>query len=166
MSAVVVFSTFGSVAAMILVVSRLAWAMASQRALPSALAIVHPTRGTPVRATWAVFAVSAVYAAFAGFQSLVEYFTFTVWIFYSLTAVAVVVLRRRRVGEATAWRAPGGWLAPLGVVLVGATMTGGLFLRAPLRSTLGLGMLVCGFVAWWLRRRFTDRNGTTTGPPR
>jgi APA family basic amino acid/polyamine antiporter len=164
-SAVVAVCTFGSATAIVLVVSRLAWAMGGQGALPRAFAVIHPGRGTPVRATWGVAAVSAVYAAFAGFQSLVEYFTFTVWIFYSLTAAAVLILRRRRVGEGTAWRAPGGVAAPAVVVAVGAVMTGGLFLRSPLRSSLGLLLLACGFGVWALRRRALRRRGTIA-PPR
>jgi amino acid transporter len=152
-SAVVVVSTFGSAAAIVLVVSRLVWAMAGAGALPHALAAIHRRRGTPVRATFAVAATSAVYAAAAGFQALVETFTFTVWIFYSLTAVAVIRLRRRGVGEEAAWRAPGGLLAPAVVVAVGAGMTAGLFARGPLRSGAGLALLAAGFVFWAVRRR-------------
>jgi APA family basic amino acid/polyamine antiporter len=155
-STVVVVSTFGSAAAIVLVVSRLVWAMGGAGALPRGLAAIDPRRGTPVRATFAVAAVSAVYAAAAGFQALVETFTFTVWIFYSLTAVAVVVLRRRGVGEANAWRAPGGVLAPAVVVLVGGVMTAGLFARDPLRSAAGLALLAGGYVCWgFMRRRST-----------
>jgi APA family basic amino acid/polyamine antiporter len=161
-SAVVSLSTFGSATAIVLVVSRLAWAMAGQGALPRAFSVLHPSRGTPVRATWGVAAVSAVYAAFAGFQSLVEYFTFTVWIFYSMTAVASVILRRKRVGESHAWRAPGGVFAPAVVIIVGLVMTVGLFLSDPVRSTVGLLLLGSGFVAWWLRRRQSfKRNGSS-----
>ena len=160
-SAVVALSTFGSATAIVLVVSRLAWAMAGQGALPRAFATIDPTRGTPARATWGVATVSVVYAAFAGFQSLVEYFTFTVWIFYSLTAVALVILRRRGVGESTAWRAPGGFVAPVVVVSVGLTMTIGLFARSPLRSTVGLLLLASGFVVWWVHHRLTIRRGAT-----
>ena len=165
-SSVVVLCTFGSVTAIVLVVSRLVWAMACEGALPRALARIDPSRGTPVPATFAAAAVAAVYAAFAGFQALVETFTFTVWIFYSLTAVAVIVLRRRRVGEATAWRAPLGWAPPAVVVLVGVVMTVGLFRREPVRSSVGLALLAAGFAAWGILARVRLRRSRSTARPR
>lgn len=151
-STVVVLSTFGSVAAIVLVVARLVFAMARRGALPGFLGSLDPRFGTPARATAAVAAISSVYVLVAGFRDLVAYFTFAVWIFYGLTAVAVFRLRRMRVGEETAWRAPGGALAPAVVLTVGAAMTGGLFLQDPVRSLVGLAVLASGFLVLAFRR--------------
>jgi len=55
----------------------------------------------------------------ASFRNIVALFTFSVWIFYGLTAVALLILRRRGVGEPVAWRAPWGWISPAVVLCVG-----------------------------------------------
>ena len=70
-------------------------------------------------------AATLVYTATSTFDNLLTLFSFSVWIFYALTAIALIRLRRGRVGEPLEWRAPGGWLAPsilLLVAMVGALM--------------------------------------------
>ncbi|MBI3179957.1 MAG: amino acid permease [Deltaproteobacteria bacterium] len=152
----VVVSTFGSLHGVIFTASRLGFAMANEGAFLPWLAAVHPRFGTPARSTAALVAATLVFVFVATFQNLLGLFSFNVWIFYGTSAVALLVLRRRGVGEPVTWRAPGGALAPLVVVATALCMTVGLLVQSPLRSVMGLGLLAAGlpvYAVWTLARR-------------
>ena len=147
-AALVVVSTFGSILGTVFTVSRLGFAMAQGGAFTRSVASLHPRWGTPVRATTAVTAAALVYVAFGSFRNILALFTFSVWIFYGLTAVAVFILRRRKVGEPVAWRAPLGWIPPAVVLCVGAGMTVQLVIDAPKRALAGAMILAAAFPAY------------------
>ncbi len=150
----VVVCTFGSINGTVLTASRLGYAMARDRKFPAWFGAIHPRWGTPARSVVGLVAASLVYVASAGFLNLLAFFSFSVWIFYGLTAVALLVLRRRRVGEPVPWRAPGGILPPAVVLATAVAMTVSLMLQDPKRSLMGLGLLLLGFPAYALFRRY------------
>ena len=156
-SALVVVSTFGSILGTVFTVSRLGHAMASSGAFLSSVATLHPRWGTPARATAALAAAAVVYVWLASFRGIVALFTFSVWIFYGITAVALLVLRRRGVGEPVAWRAPLGVVPPLVVLLVGAGMTVQLVADDPVRALLGACLLAAAFPVYALISRSSGK---------
>lgn len=153
-AALVVLATFGSILGVMFTVSRLAQAMAQRGALPPGLAPSHPRWGTPARAIAVMTVASLVYVGVASFRGILAYFTFSVWIFYGATAVGVLILRRRRIGESVAWRAPLGLVAPLVVLAVAVAMTSQLVARQPVQALIGTVILAAGFPAYaWVARR-------------
>lgn len=122
--------------------------MAQGGAFLRSVATLHPRWGTPARATAALAAAAVFYVWLASFRSIVAWFTFSVWIFYGITAVALLRLRRRGVGEPVAWRAPLGWVPPVVVLLVGAGMTVQLVADDPLRALGGAALLAAAFPAY------------------
>jgi len=153
-SVLVVVSTFGSILGTVFTVSRLGFAMAQAGAFLRSVATLHPRWGTPARATATLAAASVVYVWLASFRSIVALFTFSVWIFYGITAVALLKLRRRGVGDPVAWRAPLGWAPPVVVLLVGAGMTVQLIADDPMRALGGAALLAAAFPAYaFLGRR-------------
>jgi len=157
----VVLCTFGSVHSVVLGASRLGYAMGRDGAFLRWFGRVDPHLGTPARSIAALVGATLLYIFSADFLSLLGFFSFSVWIFYAITAVALLVLRRRGTGGAAAWQAPGGRLAPAVVLLTAAGMTSGLLREAPGRSVLGLGMLLSGFGLYALWRRVVPRSGTS-----
>lgn len=152
-AALIVVSTLGSINGIVLTVSRLGFAMARDGTFVRWFGSVHPRWETPARSVVALVAISLVYVFAAPFRDLLSLFSFSVWIFYALTAVALVVLRRRGVGEPAEWKAPGGWLPPLVVMLTAAAVTLGLGLQDPKTAVTGLALLAAGFPVWLLWRR-------------
>jgi APA family basic amino acid/polyamine antiporter len=152
----VVVSTFGSVLGTVFTVSRLGFAMAQGGAFLRDMATLHPRWGTPARATVALTAASLVYVIFGSFRGILALFTFSVWIFYGITAVALVILRRRGVGEPVPWRAPLGVVPPAVVLAVGAGMTVQLIALDPMRALLGAAVLASAFPVYALIAR-SDR---------
>ena len=80
-------------------------------------------------------------------------FSFSVWIFYGMTAVATVIFRHRRVGEPIEWRAPGGWLAPCVVLTVAVAMTSWLAHVEPRASLTGLALLAAAIPVFFVWKR-------------
>jgi basic amino acid/polyamine antiporter, APA family len=158
-SLLVVVCTFGSINGTVLTSSRLGFAMARDGRFPSWFGRVHPRWGTPARSITGLVAAALVYVVSAGFGNLLAFFSFSVWIFYGLTAVALVALRRRRVGEPVAWRAPLGPAAPAVVLATSVGMTASLMIEDPARSLVGLSLLLLGFPAYALWRRYEVRRG-------
>jgi amino acid transporter len=76
-----------------------------------------------------------------GFSTLMGLFAQTIWLFYGLTGVAVLVLRRRRVGEEGVLRAPGGLMAPGVLIAAAVGMTTALAIEEPKRFILGLALV-------------------------
>ena len=156
-SALVVVATFGSILGTVLTVSRLGFAMAESGAFLRSLATLHPRWGTPARATAALTGASVVYVALASFRGILALFTFSVWIFYGVTAVALLILRRRGVGEPVPWRAPLGFVPPVVVLAVGAGMTAELVADDPLRALAGATLLALAFPVYALIARSGGR---------
>ena len=154
---VVVVCTFGSILGVVLAVSRLGFAMARSGAFLRGLGVLHPRWGTPARATAALTAASILYVTRGSFRDILTYFTFSVWIFYGLTAVALLILRRRGVGEPAPWRAPLGILAPAVVLLTACAMTTRLVVAEPGKALAGAAILACGFPAYALIARSAAR---------
>jgi len=152
-SLLVVVCTFGSINGTVLTSSRIGFAMARDGRFPSWFGGVHSRWGTPARSIAGLVAVAILYVVSAGFGNLLAFFSFSVWIFYGLTAVAVLVLRRRRVGEPVPWRAPLGPAVPAVVLATSVGMTASLMIEDPARSLVGLSLLLLGFPAYalWMR---------------
>ena len=149
----VVLSTFGSVTGIILGISRLCYAMARDGAFIRWFGHAHPRWNTPARATLAVATASVFYVFVAQFQALLNYFSFCAWIFYSLTAIALIRFRRQRVGEQNATAFRRSTITPLVVLATGVFMTAGQLTQNPKECAYGLLMLAAAFASYFVWRR-------------
>ncbi|MGO4441853.1 APC family permease [Mycobacterium sp. 2YAF39] len=134
----------GSLLALVLGVSRTTLAMARDRHLPHALAVVHPRFGSPHRAEVAVGVVVAVAAAVVDVRSAIGFSSFAVLLYYAIA-------------NASAWT-----LEPVGrrhracaVRVIPAVGLAGCLLLAftlPVSSAIvGSGVVAVGIVAYGLR---------------
>jgi len=134
-------------------VSRLGFAMAREGAFVPWFGALHPKLGTPVRATAAMTLASLAYLASSSFREIVVYFTFAIWIFYGLTAVAVVLLRRRGVGDPPGWRAPLGIVPSIVVLATGAFVSAQLVRQRPKDALVGAAILAASLPVYALVSR-------------
>lgn len=124
LTAMVVVSTVGSTHASIITGARVTFAQAQDGLLFRFLGRVHPRYQTPAVALWTQCALSCTAVLFLrSFTSLATGFVFTIWIFYGLAALAVVVLRVRRPDIPRPYRTPGYPVVPLLFVAAAAAMT-------------------------------------------
>ncbi|HET6575675.1 MAG TPA: amino acid permease [Fimbriiglobus sp.] len=89
-------SLVASFSAYTLVGPRVAYAMAKDRVFPGYAARVHPTRQTPVWATWTQVAIAIGLIWSGTFQELLDYTSVGLAVVTGLTVAAIFPIRRRR----------------------------------------------------------------------
>ena len=133
--------------------SRVMYGMAKAGAMPRALAAVHPSRATPVRAIIAVAAVAAVFAAFGEFTVIAAVTDFAVYVVFLAVNGTVIILRRTRPDLPRPFAVAGTIrgvpvLPVLGLASVVLMMTQ----LDPLAIGLGIALCATGLAAGWLVR--------------
>jgi len=155
----IVVSSLGFLAVVILTGARLVYAMAADGLFFAAAARLHPRFKTPVFALWFQTAVSLVLLATNTFDQLLSYVVFADWLFFGLTAGALVIVRRRpqpsAAGAGAIARVPGHPVTTLLFIAVAAGVVVNSFVTYPAQSLIGSAILTVAagvfFVA--LRRR-------------
>eukprot|EP01134_Creolimax_fragrantissima_P002134 CFRG2134T1 len=89
----VAVSAFGALNGSMIGGSRLTHVAARDGIAPKFLYGLHPTRNTPHKAVIAQSVLSSLYILPGDFEQLLAFFSFGMWIFYSLTVISVAVLR-------------------------------------------------------------------------
>ena len=155
MAAGALVSVYGYLAAAMVNVPRLIYAMAAEGDLPPRLAALHPRFRTP-HLSVAMFAATVwAFAAAGGFLGNLSLSAVSRLLTYGMVSAALVVFRRRErlTGDVEpAWfRVPAGTL----VAILGLAFSAVLALRMKrLELVVLAGTLVCGLAHWaWIRRR-------------
>ena len=91
--ACVCFSTFGASNGTLFGAARLTYASAREGHLMTTLSYCDVKRKTPSAALYFLTILSCLYVLPADFGTLLNYFSFTAWIFYGLTVLGVIVMR-------------------------------------------------------------------------
>jgi APA family basic amino acid/polyamine antiporter len=87
-------------------VSRLAYSLATNRQIPSALGKLHPAHGTPYVTVLIAMVISASLAFGAGVKFLAGIFAFGAMLAFTIAHVSVIALRFKEAGAARAYRIP------------------------------------------------------------
>lgn len=150
----IVLSTLGSSHVSVMTGARVTFAQARDGLLFRPLARINPRFETPAVALWVQLALSCFMVLMLGdFVGLAETFTFTMWIFYGLVMLAVILLRVRRPGVERPFRVPGYPVVPLLFVLASVTMTVLALLDDPKQNGLWLGILLAGVPVYYVWKR-------------
>ena len=136
--------------------ARVPYAMAREGLFFAFAARTHPKFRTPIGSLVFVGSLGAVIALTGTFEELYSLFVFAVWIFFALMAVALVRLRRTEPNLPRPYRAWGYPWTPLVFVLAAVAMTVNLWIDRPLRSSLGLLVILAGVPFFYYRRRQTS----------
>nr|XP_054757514.1 b(0,+)-type amino acid transporter 1-like [Lytechinus pictus] len=89
----VCMSTFGAANATLFTAGRLPFVAAREGHVAQILGMVHAKRLTPQPAVMSVSAIAMALICIGDFDGLLNYFTFAVWLFYSLTVLALIIMR-------------------------------------------------------------------------
>jgi APA family basic amino acid/polyamine antiporter len=152
-SLLIIISTLGSLNGSILAAPRVYYAMATDGVFFSWCARVHPRFHTPhvallVQCGWAIVLVAA-----GTYDQLFTYAIFAAFVFYALTALAVVVLRRKRPDVARPYRVFGYPYVPLIFVLGAAWFLVNTLVEEPVEAGCGAIMLAVGVLVYWFWKR-------------
>jgi APA family basic amino acid/polyamine antiporter len=148
-----VLSSLGFLSVVILTGPRLYYAMAADGLFFRSAARLHPRHATPTFSLWFQTLVALALLATNTYDQLLSYVVFADWLFFSLTAGALFVLRRRA-GPAPAVSMPGHPFTTLIFVLAGAGIVVTSLISYPLQSLAGCAILLAAAVVYrWLPAR-------------
>ncbi|MFZ0861780.1 MAG: amino acid permease [Candidatus Sulfotelmatobacter sp.] len=148
-------SALGALHVVVLTGARIPYAMARDGVFFQFAKRIQPSFHTPSGALIFLGCVAALLALTGTFEELYSLFVFAVWIFFALTAIAVFRLRRTEPGLPRPYRAWGYPWTPLIFLLAAVALTINLWMVRPVRSSLGLLVIVAGipFFYWWRKAR-------------
>lgn len=153
-SLLIIVSTLGSINGSILAAPRVYYAMARDGMFFRWCAAVHPRYHTPhlallLQCIWATLLV-----ALGTYEQLFTYVIFAGWVFYALTAYAVIILRRTRPDAPRPYRVFGYPVVPLVFVLTAAWFVTNTLWERPREAGLGAIIVALGAPAYlfWKRR--------------
>ena len=159
----IAFSTFGFLAQSMLTAPRVYFAMAEDRVFFRQVAWINPRTSVPVVAI-VVQGVWAIAIALTGtYAQVVNYVTAMDSLFFGLTAVCLLVLRRQaRQARAAAveYRVPGHPWTTLLFIAAEWLVVLSTFTSDPKRASIGLCIAIAGLPAYYLWSRASARGGS------
>jgi APA family basic amino acid/polyamine antiporter len=156
----IVVSSLGFLAVVILTGPRLIYAMAADGLFFRAAGRLHPRYRTPVFALWFQAAVSLALLTTNTYDQLLSYVVFADWLFFGLTAGALVIVRRRDARSAAASgdaiaRAPGHPWTTGAFIAVAAGIVANSFVAYPTQSLIGCAILASAAIVFFVSRSTT-----------
>lgn len=149
LSAIVIVTVIGSLAAIVMSAPRVYFAMARDGLFVSAVAEIDPRFGTPTRAIALQALLASALVGLGSFNQIISYFIFVVVIFVALTIAALFVLRRKD-ADRPKYLTPGYPFTPILFLLL---VTLVLFLLGSNNSRqafLGVGVVALGIPVYYL----------------
>jgi len=148
-SLAVLTSAFGCCAAMMLVCTRLFFAMARTGVFPSRFGKVHPRYGTPYAAVVLTTLWAMLYALSGSYEQLFTYVIFGGLIFAVLGGVSLFVLRRKLPNQVRPYRVWGYPVVPCIFIAGTFLLVVNTLRQKPLESFAGLSLILIGLPAYW-----------------
>ncbi len=150
LAGLVMMSSFGGLAGIVLTGPRVYYSMARDGLAFRWLGAVHPVYRTPSNAIVAQAVWASVLAATGAYRQLFTRVIYTEWIFFALMAAGLFVLRRR-LGYAPRYHAWGYPIVPIVFVAASLAIVANQVVRDPADAALGLGMVAIGVPIYYLR---------------
>ncbi len=152
-AATILFSTLGCLNAAVMTGSRVMFAAADEGDLPEVLARIHPRFHTPSSSLVFQLATALVLIWSGTYDQLFTYVVFAGFLFYALTAVALLVLRWRIPNVSRPYRLPASPLLPLVYILFCVFFLINSVMEKPWESLIGVVIMGAGVPAFYLLRR-------------
>ena len=141
-------SALGALHVVVLTGARIPYAMARDGVFFQFSKRLHPSFRTPTGALIFLGTIAAVLALSGTYEELYSLFVFAVWIFFALTAIRLRIREPELSRPYRAWAYP---VSPLIFLVAAIALTANLWMVRPVRSTLGLLVILCGvpcFYRW------------------
>ena len=154
-------SALGALHVVVLTGARIPFAMARDGVFFGFARRLQPKFHTPGGALVFLGVVAVVLALTGTYEELYSLFVFAVWIFFALTAAAVLRLRMKEPSLPRPYKAWGYPWTPIIFLLAAVALTINLWMTRPVRSSLGIAVILGG-LPFFYRWRKTPR--AATGP--
>jgi APA family basic amino acid/polyamine antiporter len=148
----------GALNSSILTNSRVTFAMSRDNLFFRVAAGVHPQYRTPANALIFQGILASLLALTGTFEELYNLYVFANWIFYGLTAAALLSLRHKERDLPRPYRVWGYPVVPLLFIASAIAITSNLLLANPVHCTIGLALILFGLVFYHHWRRQAASN--------
>ncbi|MFC2096710.1 APC family permease [Bacteroidota bacterium] len=143
---IIAISVFGTAGIYTLTAPRIYFAMARDGIFWKKIARVHPRYKTPVNAillqsVWAI----VILLLWGTFEDVITYVVFTDWIFFTLAAVAVIVLRKKKKQMFRPYKTILYPVTPLIFIIISAFIVVNTFIQKPAQAWAGLILIGIGY---------------------
>lgn len=151
----ILVSIFGTLNAKILTFPRVPFAMAERRQLPASklLSYIHPDFATPIYATVSQIILAILMMTVGDPDRLSDIAIFTIYIFYVMAFVAVMMLRRRTPAAERPYSVPGYPIIPLIAIIGSAFILLTTLIDNPTDTFYALGLTIAGLPLYWFLTR-------------
>jgi len=149
----ILVSTLGANNGIILTAARIPYAMARGGLFFRSQGIVHPRFATPVVALLTQGVIASVLARTGKYDQLFTYVVFAQFVFYALSAGAVILLRRKAPQVTRPYRTWGYPVTPLVFIAFALWLVANTIAESPRESAVGAGLILLGLPGYWYWRQ-------------
>ena len=146
-------SALGALHVVVLTGARISYAMARDGVFFRFAQRIHASFRTPTGALLFLGAIAALLALTGTFEELYSLFVFAVWIFFGLTAIALLRLRWKEPDLRRPYKVWGYPWTPLIFLVAAIALTVNLWMLRPVRSSIGLIVILAGVPYFYRWRR-------------
>ncbi len=145
----ILISTLGANNGIILTAARIPYAMARGGMFFRSQGLVHSRYGTPTVALLTQGVIASVLTYFGTYDQLFTYVVFAQFVFYALSASAVIRLRRTAPQVARPYRTWGYPVTPIVFIGFAVWLVYNTIRETPLDSAVGAGLILLGLPGYW-----------------
>jgi APA family basic amino acid/polyamine antiporter len=156
-SVAVIVSTFGANNGFIFTCPRIYYAMAKEGIFFNWLANISPRYRTPIGSLIAQAILASVLVLSGTFDQLATYVVFASWVFYAMSVVAVVRLRRSRPAAERPYKTWGYPVTPVLFVLFSLYLVAETIIEDPRDAAVGAGIILAGIPLYFYWRNRSQR---------
>jgi APA family basic amino acid/polyamine antiporter len=153
MTVAMAVSALGALHVVVLTGARIPYAMARDGVFFPFAIRIHPKFRTPSGSLIFLGSLASLLALSGTYEELYSLFVFAVWIFFALNAIALLRLRKIEPNLSRPYRAWGYPLTPLIFLIAAIALTLNLWMIRPVRSSLGLLVILAGIPFFYLWRK-------------
>ena len=152
-AAAILVSTLGANNGIVFTSARIPDAMAEEGLFFRWARHLHPRFNTPVPLLLLQMGAAVALTLTGSYVQLATYVVFVSFLFYGLSAGAVLLLRRREPMMGRPYRAWGYPVTPIVFILFALYLVADTIVHTPRESAIGAGIVLVGLPAYWLWRR-------------
>src|SRR6266487_3240325 len=156
-------SALGALHVVVLTGARIPYAMARDGVFFQFARRINPSFRTPSGALIFLGSLAALLALSGTYEELYSLFVFAVWIFFALTAIALLRLRKKEPNLSRPYRAWGYPWTPLIFLVAAVALTVNLWMIRPVRSSLGLAVILGGIPFFYRWRKSPGASAAARG---
>jgi APA family basic amino acid/polyamine antiporter len=133
---------------------RVPYAMALENKLPGSkyLSRLNPKTSTPIYCGVLIGVIAIIMTLVGNFNQLTDLLVFVLWIFYTMTFVAVIILRKKRPDLIRPYKVPLYPIVPIIAIIGGLYIIINTMITQPINAGLGILLTVIGLPIYFIKK--------------